>query len=240
MALAIMVLLAYTFAILPHRSKKRLLSMQRELNRAQTAVSELEKVVAAVHHSTAEHCARLKSFKNRAAKLSSGAKDAAWHDLCAEVEGILAPTLQLVNEIANAQERIRYQSTYLMQFSESRTDPLTGLGNRRALECVLGAQFALLRRYGTPFSLAIVDIDRFKDLNDQQGHLHGDRMLCDLTGLLIDAMRTVDVVARYGGDEFVVAMPQTDLAGAEVLAERLREGPSRDAVYGQHRRGLGQ
>ncbi len=222
MALAMMALLGYVFAVLPLRRKRALLSMQRELNRAQLAVSELEKVVATVHASTAEHYVRLRGFKNRVAKLGSEERETLWHELCAEVEKILAPTLQLVSDIAAAQEHIRYQSTYLMQFSESQTDPLTGLGNRRALDCVLGTQFALLRRYGTPFSLVVIDIDHFKGLNDKKGHLYGDRMLRELTGLLVETLRTVNIVARYGGDEFVVVMPQTDLPGAETLAERVR------------------
>ncbi len=75
------------------------------------AVSELEKVVAMVHSRTAKHYALLKSFRNRIAKLGSYEKDAVWHELCCEVESILSPTLQLVGEIGNAQEHIRYQST---------------------------------------------------------------------------------------------------------------------------------
>jgi diguanylate cyclase (GGDEF)-like protein len=223
LALAIMALLGYVFGVLPQRHKKALLGIQRDLARAQMAVRELEKVVTAVHRSTAKHYALLKGFKSRIGRMSNSDKDAFWHELCGEVERILNPTLQLVGEIANAQEHIRYQSTHLMRFSEMRTDPLTGLGNRRALESIVTTQFALLKRYGTPCSLAIVDIDHFKDLNDEQGHLYGDEMLRNLTGLATDLLRDVDILTRYGGDEFVVVMPQTDLAGAAVLAERLRK-----------------
>jgi diguanylate cyclase (GGDEF)-like protein len=222
LALAILALLGYVFGILPHRNRKQLLGMQRDLLRAQMAVSELEKVVAMVHSRTAKHYALLKSFRNRIAKLSTYEKDAVWHELCCEVESILSPTLQLVGEIGNAQEHIRYQSACLMRFSELRTDPLTGLGNRQAMDSNLSTQLALKRRYGTPFSLAVVDIDHFKELNDEQGHLRGDEMLRSLGGLLADTLRTVDLLARYGGDEFVVVMPQTELAGATMLAERLR------------------
>jgi diguanylate cyclase len=223
MALAILALLAYVFSILPSRRKKQMRLMQSDLARAQTAVGELENVVGSVYMSTAKHYARLKGFKSRIAKLSNQERDAIWRDLCSEVEGILEPTLQLVSDIANAQNRIRYQSTCLMRFSEMRTDPLTGLGNRRTLDAVLNAQFALFKRYGTPFSLAVIDIDHFKSLNDEHGHLHGDEMLRRLTEMLLDTSRTVDLVARYGGDEFVVVMPHTDLAGATALAGRLRE-----------------
>ena len=195
------------------------------------AVGELERVVGAVRSSTAKHYARLQKFQNQIAKLGTQQGDVVWHELCREIEGILDPTLQLVSEIANAQERIRYQSNYLMTFSEVRTDPLTQLGNRRMLDCVLGTQFSLFQRYGTPFSLAILDIDHFKDINDQQGHLYGDQALRDLTAVLVDTSRTVDVVARYGGDEFVVVMPQTDIAGAGVLGERLRARVEHDAAF---------
>jgi diguanylate cyclase (GGDEF)-like protein len=222
LALAIMALLGYVFGVLPQRNRRALLGIQRELARAQMAVRELEKVVSAAHNSTAKHYALLKGFKSRIARLRNPDKDAFWHEVCGEVERILNPTLQLVGEIAAAQEHIRYQSTHLMRFSEMRTDPLTGLGNRRALDSMLATQFALLKRYGTFFSLAIVDIDHFKDLNDEQGHLYGDEMLRNLSASLTDMLRDVDILARYGGDEFVVVMPQTELTGASALAERLR------------------
>jgi diguanylate cyclase (GGDEF)-like protein len=186
------------------------------------AVTELGKVIGSVRSTTTEHYARLEKFQKRLARLGSSQENVVWHELCREVERILDPTLQLVSEIANAQERIRYQSNYLMTFSDSRNDSLTGLGNRRALDHVLSTQLMLLKRYGTPFSLAVIDIDHFKAMNDERGHLHGDRMLCDLAALLRNTARTVDILARYGGDEFVVVMPQTDHAGAEVLADRLR------------------
>ena len=110
-----------------------------------------------------------------------------------------------------------------MTFSEMRTDPLTGLGNRRALDYVLNMQYDILKRFGTPFCLAVVDIDNFKALNDQHGHQHGDHTLCDLADLLLHTMRTVDILAAYGGDELVIVMPHTDIQGAAVLGERLRE-----------------
>lgn len=233
LALAILALSVYAFGILPHRDRKRRLGMQRDLARAQMAVSELEKVVATVRSRTAKHYALLKGFQNRIAKLSTSTheQDAVWHELCCEVEGILNPTLQLVGEITNAQEHIRYQSTCLMRFSELRTDPLTGLGNRGALDSMLNAQFALKIRYETPFSLVIVDIDHFKDLNDKQGHLYGDKMLCNLSGLLKDTLRSVDLLARYGGDEFVVVMPHTESMGATVFAERLRVKVEQDLPF---------
>ena len=221
-----LVTLGYVFGTLHQRRKtggnERLLQLRKDLSRATMAVNELGKVICAVRNSTAKHYSLLKKFQNRIARVDTHQGDAVWQELCQEVEGILDPTLQLVSEIANAQERIRYQSNYLMTFSELRTDPLTGLGNRRALDHVLSVQFNILKRYGTPFSLAVVDIDHFKDLNDQFGHQHGDQMLCDLKDLLLGTLRAVDILARYGGDELVIVMPQTDIAGAAAVGERLR------------------
>jgi diguanylate cyclase len=234
--LAVMATLGYVFGTLAERRKAAgtnqvVQRLQRDLSRANLAARELGKVVLAINSSTATHCARLKKFQNRIARLGTQKGDAIWHELCREVEGLLEPTLQLVNEITVAQERIRYQSNYLMTFSEAQTDPLTGLGNRRALDHVLGTHCTLQKRYGAPFSLAVVDIDHFKDLNDQHGHQHGDQMLRDLTDLLKGALRAADILARYGGDEFVVVMPQTDLTGAATLGERLRLEVERGAPF---------
>jgi len=80
----------------------------------------------------------------------------------------------------------------------------------------------MLKRYGTPFSLAVLDIDHFKDLNDQCGHQHGDQMLCDLKDVLLGSLRTIDILTRYGGDELVIVMPQTDITGAATVGKRLR------------------
>jgi diguanylate cyclase (GGDEF)-like protein len=226
LTLAIMATLGYVFGTLAQRRKgttnELLLRMKQDLSRAQMAVNELRKVLTAVSSSTAKHNVRLKQFQNRIAKLGTRHDDAIWHELCQEVAGVLDPTLDLVGEIANAQERMRCQGNYLMTFSEARTDPLTGLGNRRTLDHVLSTHFSLLTRYDAPFSLAVVDIDDFKNLNDKHGHLHGDQVLRDFTGLLTETLRAVDILSRYGGDEFVVVMPQTDLAGAGMLGERLR------------------
>jgi diguanylate cyclase (GGDEF)-like protein len=224
--LAMLATLAYVFGTL-HRRKKagnneQLLQMRKDLSRAMTVVNELGNVICTVRDNTARHYARLREFEKRIARLGTHQGDASWQELCQEVEALLDPTLQLVSEITSAQERIRYQSNYLMTFSEMRTDPLTGLGNRRALDQVLAMQFGVQKRCGTPFSLAIIDIDHFKDLNDQCGHQHGDQVLCDLKDLLLGTLRGIDFLTRYGGDELVVVMPQTDSAAAAVVGQRLR------------------
>lgn len=149
-------------------------------------------------------------------------QEAAWKELCREAEEILKPTLRLTAQIASAHEEIRQQSANLMTFTEVRTDPLTGVNNRRGLDDALSGQFAMMNRYDMRFSVAMFDIDHFKKVNDQEGHLYGDRVLQRLARILDESVRETDVVARYGGEEFVVVMPETDIEGAGVFADRLR------------------
>jgi two-component system, cell cycle response regulator len=103
------------------------------------------------------------------------------------------------------------------------TDALTRLLNRRALLDRLSVELDRARRFKQQLSLLMVDIDHFKSVNDQHGHLVGDAILRDMGTLLNGAVRTVDVVARYGGEEFVVILPETSTDGAAVFGERLRE-----------------
>jgi len=195
---------------------------RRELKRAQAVASELEKIAWAVRQSLAKHHHSVSRFKERVSRLSDQQQEAAWKELCREAEDILRPTLQLATQIANAYDEIRQQSANLMTFTEVRTDPLTGVNNRRGLDDALSAQFALKTRYNAMFAVAMFDIDHFKQVNDEQGHLHGDRMLQELARLFDESIRETDIVARYGGEEFLVVMPHTDLSGARIFAERLR------------------
>lgn len=104
----------------------------------------------------------------------------------------------------------------------SRTDPLTTLGNHRAFQEEFQAAMTAARRHGDPLCLARIDIDEFKYVNDQKGHLHGDSVLVEF-GKLLRTEHATDSVYRLGGDEFAVLMSSTPLAGARVAMERLRE-----------------
>ncbi len=102
----------------------------------------------------------------------------------------------------------------------AETDPLTGIANRRIF---LENLDRLAGDHTRPFAVLMLDLDDFKRLNDQHGHLHGDAVLETVARVLSENVRDCDYVARYGGEEFVVAMPGTDLNESEVIAERLRE-----------------
>ncbi len=102
------------------------------------------------------------------------------------------------------------------------TDPLTGLLNRYGLQVILGNQLAQARRYGKPVSCLMIDVDKFKVVNDTYGHPSGDAALRQVAGILKEAVRGSDVVFRYGGEEFMVLLPDTMLEGAVGLAEKIR------------------
>ncbi|MEX0675643.1 MAG: GGDEF domain-containing protein [Pirellulales bacterium] len=196
---------------------------RRELRRAKVVARELEQIAEGVRKQLATHHLSVAKFKDRVAALGSQEKGAAWQDLCGEAERILKPTLRLAEQIALAYDEIRQQTNQLMTFSEVRTDPLTRVSNRRCLDETLDSMFALMERYEEPFSLAIFDIDHFKQVNDKKGHLFGDRTLQAVARIFNEKVRDTDIVARYGGEEFVVVMPHTGLENACHFAERVRK-----------------
>ncbi|MGR8998703.1 MAG: GGDEF domain-containing protein, partial [Gammaproteobacteria bacterium] len=103
------------------------------------------------------------------------------------------------------------------------TDPLTGIANRREFTRIVTNEMDRVRRYGKPLSLVMYDIDFFKHVNDTFGHDVGDYVLQTLTAVVKENIRTVDTLARWGGEEFMVLMPQSDLAAARSSAEKLRQ-----------------
>ncbi len=105
---------------------------------------------------------------------------------------------------------------------EAFTDPLTGLYNRRYLNRRLAEEVAVARRYGRSLSLLLMDFDHFKEVNDRHGHQAGDQVLVRAAQVISGGLRETDVLARFGGEEFMIVASHTPLAGAIELAERLR------------------
>ena len=105
----------------------------------------------------------------------------------------------------------------------SRTDALTDLPNRRAMVEELHTEVGRARREGLPLAVVMLDVDRFKDVNDTCGHEAGDKVLQALSLALRKALRAYDVCARWGGDEFLVLLPGTDRAGAQDVGGKLRK-----------------
>lgn len=102
-------------------------------------------------------------------------------------------------------------------------DPMTGLFNRRYLYEKFTREIERIKRTKSPLSLAIIDLDEFKGINDRYGHAAGDKVLKQLAGIFQEGTRAIDTVTRLGGDEFAVILPETNNKGAVAFAERLRK-----------------
>ncbi len=107
---------------------------------------------------------------------------------------------------------------------QARTDPLTGLRNRLSLNADLEDLHRVSARYGRSYAVALCDVDLFKAYNDRYGHPAGDRALVVVAATLVDQLRDVDMVYRYGGEEFLVLLPEQSVEGAAVAMERVRRG----------------
>lgn len=147
----------------------------------------------------------------------------------AEAEAVDATrtATEALAQVKAAQEALIEKNKQLQQLTI--TDRLTGINNRLKLDQVLEEELHRSQRYGSVFSLVLVDIDHFKAVNDTHGHQVGDQVLIELARLLAEETRNVDVVGRWGGEEFLVVCPDTAINGAMDLAEKLRQS------VGEHR-----
>jgi len=117
---------------------------------------------------------------------------------------------------------------------QSITDGLTGIKTRRFFWEALSSEWKRASRSNRPFSVVLIDLDKFKEVNDTFGHLEGDLVLARVGRLLEQRSRQSNVVARYGGDEFIILMPETGVEQAQALAERLRQWLAQDAMLVEH------
>ncbi len=135
--------------------------------------------------------------------------------------GTLARSVMAQLELRRVSRELAAVNAHLLKLSF--LDRPTGVANRRALYARLEEEVSRSRRHDVPLAVLLFDIDHFRAFNDQQGHLNGDQLLREFAQLLYKRLRQSDLVARYGGDEFVVLLPETTLEGARQLAERYRE-----------------
>ncbi|HLQ45830.1 MAG TPA: GGDEF domain-containing protein [Planctomycetaceae bacterium] len=135
----------------------------------------------------------------------------------------LKTSVQLRRELRTARQQIASKQHELETYvCEARTDTLTRLKNRRSFNEELSRLFAQRQRQKTVFSLLLIDVDHFKKFNDVYGHLAGDLVLRSVAQVVSSALREMDVVCRYGGEEFAVICPGSELLEAAAAAERVR------------------
>ena len=134
-----------------------------------------------------------------------------------QMETQLSSIVAEVTSLRNELEQVR---------QESLTDALTGISNRKAFDVTLEKTVHQAREQKAPFSMLLADIDHFKQFNDTHGHLVGDKVLRFVATTLKRCLKGKDLVARFGGEEFAVILPQTDLKGAEAVAEQIRQSVS--------------
>jgi diguanylate cyclase len=160
--------------------------------------------------------------------------------LSGELEDVQQALLRTVGAVLEANHRLEedlHYTSYRVEEqaeeidrtrAEARTDALSGVANRKAFDEKLQYLTTNWKRTGEPFALVIADVDHFKWINDTHGHPAGDRVVQHVGNFLKSSLRNGDFVARYGGDEFAILLPQTDLEIAAKLAERLRVAITRN------------
>jgi len=158
------------------------------------------------------------------------------------VLAILKQFAQMKRELTQAQEEIerRKRAERALRESQERlrtlasTDALTGLANRRRFRAVANNEIHRARRYGTELSMILMDVDRFKQVNDTFGHDVGDQVLRELAAIGLANIRTFDLLARVGGEEFAMVLPESDLETARRAAERMRLAVEAQTITVEH------
>jgi diguanylate cyclase (GGDEF)-like protein len=144
--------------------------------------------------------------------------------LVTEVESMRGVTENHRQQLAKAQETINAQQEEIERLSEDATiDFVTKVANRRALNQRLAEETARFKRNGPVFSVIMMDIDLFKQVNDTYGHIAGDRILRAVATLIQEHKREADYLGRYGGEEFCLILPNSELLAAEAVAEKIRK-----------------
>lgn len=149
--------------------------------------------------------------------------------------------LETLSQLSKRMEALENDSQRLRgvierQRQDSLKDTLTGLPNRQCYEEQGSKEIARVRRHGHDLSLVVADIDHFKSINDQYGHLAGDRVLKLVSQAMVNRLRTSDLIARYGGEEFVILMPDTKVGDAVLATDQLRAAIEKTKFHYQNQR----
>ena len=153
----------------------------------------------------------------------TNAEDASQRDVYSELS-------RLNSELVNVRRQLEQRNADLERLAYH--DTVTGLLNRRSILEKLNEWLRHEQRYKGRLAVAMLDIDHFKQVNDIYGHRIGDRVLSDIAGVMSRSIRQTDFVGRYGGEEFLIILPRTDVAGATKMAERVRTAVEGTPMHG--------
>lgn len=190
-----------------------------EVERARSALAKLHDVAKRVTADVSEHSSRLQAMSNELSnQVTEGRLESP---VLATVAQIIEANERLQQQLKTAEEKLHEQAQQIeAHLADAMTDALTGAPNRRLFDVELTQRLAEWRRKQTPFCLMMVDVDHFKKFNDAHGHLAGDEVLRGVAQCLRETLRDMDIVARFGGDEFAVIMPSTTLSESKAGAFR--------------------
>jgi diguanylate cyclase (GGDEF)-like protein len=174
--------------------------------------AEMHDLPAGEEASLDHEASALLQHDRRAAGLLLLARSEPFSDREQQILTIFATQVSMLLDTIRARERI---------VNLADTDDLTGIWNRRYFRRQLPQEIERARTFNVPLSLLLFDIDEFKQINDSFGHVIGDVVLSELCGSVRESLRPTDILARFGGDEFAVILPHTDLRGAMTVAERI-------------------
>ncbi|MDO9082058.1 MAG: diguanylate cyclase [Humidesulfovibrio sp.] len=193
--------------------------------------SVTRKIVALTQTAEELHAGNLNARTQVQSGDEIGVLAATFNDMAARVQDLVgnleANVAQRTEELGSANDKLEQAVRELDEKNQAlnvltRTERLTGLANRRRLEESLQTEVLRARRYGKFFSIILLDIDHFKSINDRYGHQAGDNVLIAIAGVLTRTARETDVVGRFGGEEFLLVCPETEIQVVAALAERLR------------------
>ncbi|HEY2149023.1 MAG TPA: GGDEF domain-containing protein, partial [Pirellulales bacterium] len=194
-----------------------------EVERARSALTKLHELAKSVAADVGEHSSRVQAISNELSiQVEEGHLEAV---VLGTVAQIIEANERLQQQLKTAEEKLHEQAQQIeAHAADAMTDSLTGAPNRRMFDVELTQRLAEWRRKQTPFCLMMVDVDHFKKFNDAHGHLAGDEVLRGVARSLRETLRDMDIVARFGGEEFAVIMPSTTLVESKAGAIRVCTG----------------
>jgi len=195
-----------------------------DAHRAKLALQRVRELATSVARDVGQHTSEVQEISAELADAAAERGEDIDNVVLDTVARMVEANERLHSQLAMAEQRLRQQAEEIeTHAADARTDPLTKLANRRALDAELERRFAEWKRIQTPYCLFMVDVDHFKKFNDEHGHQAGDEVLRGVAQVLKSSMREMDVVCRYGGEEFAVVMPATEGEVARRGAERARQ-----------------